>query len=194
MMNLTGGTIRFLDKAPNRTACFRPRFYLRWIAAAIVLCIGLYLDMRPAALTSYPFTMEDVATGARIDSSLEWRDIPAGSLPEWPGTVSGFAVVDLAAGTPLLPALVTTSAIPDGWWAVPVPLPHRVPPGTPVRVALGEVVVDGMTVGEPDDSGFEIVGSVAFPATDAAQVAMAASTSALVVMIGAGTFEPGSTG
>ncbi len=158
--------------------------YLRWIAAGLVLVAGILYDTRPTPVVPYPFAAEQIDTGQQVDPAIEWRDVPAGVLPEWTAVVTGLAINDIPAGTPVLPSLITTVDVPEDWWVVPLPLPQRVPPGTPIRVALEDEVVEGLIVGEPTDTGFELSGSVAFPSEDAARVAIAAGDNALVVMIG----------
>jgi len=158
--------------------------YLRWIAAGLVLCCGIYLDTRPAPSVAYPFSADAVAVGDRIEAAVEWRDVPAGILPEWSQAVTGAALTAIPAGTPVLPNLVAEVVPPTGWWAVSLPLPHRVSPGTHVRVIAGESVVEGLVVGEMHDDGFELTASIAFASDDAQLVAATAANSALVVMVG----------
>ena len=159
--------------------------YLRWIAAALVLAAGLALDLRADPTASYPFATEDIAAGSRVDEFIEWRRVPAGVLPDGPASGTGVAAIDVKAGSPLLPEFLGEFYMPDGWWAVPLALPHRVPPGTSIRVALADGISEGFVAGELIDNGYEVIAPVAFPAAAAAEVATAASNSALVVMIGA---------
>ncbi len=158
--------------------------YGRWIAAGLLVCCGLYLDMRPTPVVSYPFAATPIPVGATVADSLQWREIPTGVLPERHGSVAGVAVTDIASGTPLVPSLTSESVIPPDWWSVSLPLPYRVAPGTRVRVGLEETMVEGIVAGPISDTGFEVNGPIAFPAAQAAQVAAAAGNSALVVMIG----------
>ena len=160
--------------------------YLRWIAAGLVLLLGLYFDTRPAAVVTYPFVAESVVAGQSVADTIHWREVPAGFLPDWGGVVDGYAVADLTADTPLVPGLVTEVSIPRGWWAVALSLPRRVTPGTAVRVVVGDNVVDGLLIDEPSDNGFEVIGSVAFAPDQATRVAAASADDALVVMIGTG--------
>ncbi|MDJ0954483.1 MAG: hypothetical protein QNJ81_12465, partial [Acidimicrobiia bacterium] len=159
--------------------------YLRWIVAALVLIAGIAFDMRADPTTPYPFATEAIGAGTRVDSFVEWRPIPTGVLPEGSGPGSGIAAVDIEAGSPLLPGLVSEVSVPEGWWAVPLSLPHRVSPGTAIRVATADGVSEGFVAGEVIDNGYEVIAPVAFPAAQAAAVAIAASNSALVVMVGA---------
>ena len=122
--------------------------------------------------------------GQSIEAAIEWRDVPADLLPEWDHPVTGSALTAIPAETPVLPGLVAEVVPPDGWWAVSLPLPHRVAPGTRVRVVAGESFVEGVIVGEMHDDGFRLTASVAFAPGDAPLVAAGTADSALVVMIG----------
>lgn len=174
---------------------FRRPPYLRWIAAAAVLLLGLLLDSRTTPLVRYPFAESTIAAGTAIEDHIAWREIPAGVLPVWPGTVSGNSATEIAANDPLLPSLVGDVTIPTDWWAVALPLPSPVPPGTHVRVVLGDGnVIEGVVIDGTIDTGFALSGTVAFAATDAALVATAVSNDALVVMIAAGATISESTG
>ena len=163
---------------------FRRPPYLRWIIAAVVVAVGVFLDTRPAAVIDYPYASADIHAGQSVADQIEWRRVPALLLPSWEGDVAGYAVADLAAGTPVIPSLVGAAFVPDGWWSVAMSLPQPIGPGTPIRVTTGEVVVTGILRGEVVDTGYELVGPVAFPADDAARVADAVANGAVVVMIG----------
>lgn len=158
--------------------------YLRWIAAGLVLCSGIYLDTRPTPGVSYPFSSDAVAAGDDIEAAVEWRDVPVGILPEWNHPVTGSALAAIPAGTPVLPNLVAEVVPPAGWWAVSLPLPYRVAPGTRVRIMAAGSLIEGIVAGEMHDDGFQLTASVAFLPDDAQLVAAAAADSALVVMIG----------
>ena len=98
--------------------------------------------------------------------------------------MKGSALVALPAEIPILPSLIAEVVPPDDWWAVSLPLPHQVAPGTRVRVAAGESLMEGVVVGEMHDNGFQLTASVAFAPRDAPLVATSAADSAIVVMIG----------
>lgn len=168
--------------------------YLRWIIAVVVLVAGIALDTRSAAVISYPFVTTDIHAGQSVTGQIEWRQIPERLLPGWDGEVAGYSVTDVSAGTPLLPELVTTSSVPEGWWSVALALPHAVGPGTRIRVSLGETTVTGVLSGEVVDTGYEHIGPVAFAAEDAALVAAAAARGAVVVMIGSTSSDPAPAG
>ncbi|MEA2000773.1 MAG: hypothetical protein U9N84_02640 [Actinomycetota bacterium] len=165
---------------------------------------GLYLDMRPMPVESYPFAIEPIAAGSSIGDSLSWRDVPRGLLPSWEGPVAGLAGSQIAIGDPVLPSAITEHAVPADWWAVPVPLPMATAPGTPLRLLLNDVfatgtvaegtIVDGIVVAAGIDTGFETIGMVAFAPVDAPRVANAAAHDALIVMIGFGSSDIPPTG
>lgn len=169
--------------------------YLRWIAAGLILLTGLMMDLRGPDLHPYPFAVDTIPVGTRIDDAIEWKDIPAGLLPQWDRRVSGIAGSNVANGDPLLPSMLTEATAPDGWWSVPVPLPIAVAPGTRLRVRYGPSgdIAEGVVVGALDHAGFEVIGTVAFPEEDAAMVAAATADDALVVMIAhdSGAESPG---
>ncbi len=119
-----------------------------------------------------------------VEPHVEWMNIPVGVLPSWELPVAGVAIADMPAGTPLLPELVTQTVVPEGWWSVSLRLPQVVAPGTPVRISIGTDIIEGVVAGEAAEDGFELLTPVAFVSEDAAAVATAAATSALVVMIG----------
>ena len=168
--------------------------YLRWISAAVVLAVGLFLDTRPVAVVDYPFTTADIHAGGSIADQIEWRRVPVRLLPPWDRDVEGYAAADLTKGTPLLPDLVAAAPIPEGWWSVAITLPHPVGPGTQVRVPVGGAIVTGLLSGEVVDNGYEYVGPVAFPADNAALVAEAVAAGEVVVMLGPASSIPGSAG
>lgn len=163
--------------------------YLRWIVAAVVLAIGIFLDTRPAALVRYPYVADDLHAGELVAEQIEWRRVPVRLLPDWDNDVAGYAITDIAAGTPLLPELVAANFVPDGWWSVALVLPHAVAPGTQIRAAIEDSLFTGIVSGEVVDDGFELIAPVAFTAEDAAAVAAALGTGAVVVIIG----SPGPT-
>ena len=162
--------------------------YLRWIIAAAVLAVGVFLDTRPAPSVDYPYARNDIHAGQSVADQVEWLRVPSRLLPGWEKEVVGYAVVDVPGGTPLLPSMVGAASLPHGWWSVSIRLPHAIGPGTPIRVATGDSVVTGILSGEVVDTGYELLGPVAFPADDAARVAAAAANGAVEVMIG----SPGS--
>ena len=166
----------------------------RWIIAALILSAGLFWDLRPQPMVAYPYAGTSLAPGQDIATAIEWREIPGGILPDWDADLGGVSIGRIAAGSPLLPDLVSDLALPEGWWTVPLRVTAPVAPGTPIRVLIGDEVAEGFAVGETSDSGYELVSMVAFAAADADQVAAASADDALVVMIGAASQGPGNDG
>lgn len=170
--------------------------YLRWITAALLLTVGLMIEFREGPTEQYPFAAATISAGAPVDSSVDWRTVPSGLLPEWNNTVGGIAKTEIAAGDPLLPSAAATFSVPRDWWTLAIPLPTTAPPGTPIRLVLDDAgtVVEGVLLEVGIENGFEMIGMVAFAPSDASRVAAASTSSALVVMIGLRDNEVGPTG
>lgn len=170
--------------------------YLRWLSAALILIVGLIVELQGGAVVAYPFAERPIAAGAAIEPSLGWRDVPRGLLPQWTGPVSGVAARKVPAGEPVTPSLLAEVLVPTDWWSVPIPLPTAAAPGTPVRLVLQTTgtTVEGIVVESGIDTGFETMGMVAFSPSDAPRAAAAAADSALVVMVGHRTGGDSPTG
>ena len=174
---------------------FRRPPYPRWIAAALLLLAGLWLETRGPQLVEYPFASSPLAAGASLESSIEWRRVPAGLLPGWSGPVAGVAATTIQEGDPLLPSATASFSVPDDWWSIALPLPRPAAPGTRIRLVLeGNAVVEGLLIEAGVDNGFETVAMVAFAPADAPLVAAASSNSALVVMMGTGSSAEAASG
>lgn len=164
-----------------------PPPYLRW-AAAILLVVGAFAwDLHGRRTEPRPFAAETIPAGAPIGAeSVTWRDVPVGLLPEV-GLDAAVAAVDVASGSPLIPAVLRPPiTVPDGWWAVPVPLAPGVGAGEEVLLLLLDPpgAVEGVVIEPADDAGgVEPTGLVAVPAERAGDVAAAAAYSALVVAV-----------
>ncbi len=169
--------------------------YLRWLGAALLLVVGLWIELRPVETVEVWFTNTDVAEGVPLDPTVvEARRVPAGVLV--PAPPEGVAATGLPAGTPLTAAVIDTSGveIPADWWTIALDLPSGTTPGTAVLlIMLGDdgstrsaegVVVAGPApttgpLGLDDRSGV-----VAIPGQIAAEVAQAESTGRLTVLAG----------
>ena len=79
------------------------------------------------------------------------------------------------------------TAIPDGWWVVPAPIPAAALPGVTVRLISVDdgFAVDGIVAASGVDTGFgdEAIGAVAVPEEAAVRVSLAASSNRLVVLV-----------
>ena len=118
---------------------------------------------------------------------VEWRSLPEGAMA-LPDLSSPVAARDLPAGEPIVPSAVSeTTAIPDGWWSVPVPLSTRAVAGTPVRLidTASRIESDGIVVAAGTDElmSIDTSGMVAVPPEAATTVAIAAREGTLVVLL-----------
>lgn len=162
--------------------------YLRWAIAALVLAAGIWTEMTGPPRVLQPYLTTPVTAGQPIEpDDIEWRPIPADVL-DAPDVGGRIAAVDLEPGTPLVePMLADGEPLPDGWWAVAIPLPLGVAAGAEVRVVVsGEPgIVTGRVVAPSVDGGFGIAepGLVAVPENAVASVANAALTGSLVVAV-----------
>jgi hypothetical protein len=120
--------------------------------------VALWLEIRPSNSVLHPFAEHPIRAGATItQSDVEFRSVPGGLLP----AVSLPHVTDhpVEAGEPVLPPS-SQPTIPEKWWAVELPSPSAVSPGSQVRVVItgfdqptlstiGIVVQPGDEFGEP---------------------------------------------
>ena len=162
--------------------------YVRWLVAAAIVGLGILLELSDRATTSHPFLVVDTPAGTPLTTDrIELREVPAGFL-QAPALEQVVAAVDLEAGTPLVAAMLhPDTGLPAGWMALPIPVPPGATVGAGVQLVLtstGETV-PGRIVATGADSGFgfEEPGLVAVAPERVAAVAIAASTSDLVVAI-----------
>ena len=160
--------------------------YVRWILAAVIVAMGLVMELAPDPNTRHPFVVADLAVGETIDDTVvTWRDVPTGLFePVLLPTVASRA---LHAGDPVLvgdgsPA--SDSGIPEGWWGVEVDLPGGARSGMPVKLVTGAAAVDGIVVEVTDGDFGERKGLVAVPAKAAESVAAAALDTSVMVLLG----------
>lgn len=180
----------------RRVYWFRRPPYLRYVAAALLLSIGTYLELRPEPTATHLFAAEDVAVGTVLTEELfEKRAVPR-SLFE-PIELAGRAAHDLHRGDPLTASGVDLREfqVPSGWWALQVPLPSYARPGMPIQLVVrskdgdGEPhVVPGLVIASPDVAadplGFESPdGVVAIQETDAAEAAVAVTERRVTVLL-----------
>jgi len=170
--------------------------YGKYAAAVMLLTLGIYAEFRPSEVEVHPFAVDDIVAGAPLESSLfEDRPVLESSFPAV--AIEGSAAHDIGAGEPLLASAVDLQqpAIPDGWWALEVPLPASASAGMPVRLVLRSadfaetaMVVKGIVI-EPttrsaDPLGFESPsGLVAVPEPDAAAAAVAVADRRITVLL-----------
>ena len=111
--------------------------YLRWAAAALVILGALAWDLRAPAAELRPFAARPLRAGEALDASaVAWREVPAGLLAA-PDLEGAAAAVDLAAGDPLVAAVLGRgAAVPEGWWEVPVAVGAHAAPGDEVMLVI----------------------------------------------------------
>lgn len=163
--------------------------YLRWAGAALLLLGALAWDLRGPALELRPFAARALAEGEAIDAAaVEWREVPAGLLPS-PNLAGAVAAVEVAAGDPLVPALLGRRvAVPDGWWEVPVAVGTHAAAGDSVMLVITDppATVEGLVVSPQQGDAYSLdyrPAVVAVPAEAAALVASAAAANTLVAAV-----------
>ncbi|MFW2340217.1 MAG: hypothetical protein ACN4GK_09230 [Acidimicrobiia bacterium] len=168
---------------------FRRPPYFRWASAVALVLFALWMDLKGPPVELRPFAIDDIEVGAKIDqSSVEYREVPEGILPEV-ATLS-YAAISITAGEPLTATATTDRApLPDGWWAIEIPTPTGVLPGTELRLIDDESGTDVpalvLSLGSQSESDAwsEDLSMVAIPADQAASVASAKSLGTLTVLI-----------
>lgn len=159
--------------------------YLRWATAGLVIVLALYTELAPDPTVPHPFAAVAIPAGSEVtDAEVTWRDVPSGLLP--PVSLPLVTGRPLAVDEPVLPSAAAAGpAVPEGWWAIELPVPTGTALGVEVRIVVGDLVVPGIVVGAPENDGFsEALALVAVPGEEAAAVAAAASESRAVVMVG----------
>ncbi len=157
--------------------------YGRWAAAFLIVATAAYMDLSGPAVESYPFVSDDAAEGE--SPQIEWRDVPAGVLPA-PGDPGGRATASIVAGTPLVEALVDVGPLlPADWWAVSVDLAPGAVVGSDALLVLPGLIVEGIVidVGVADSFGGAVQGLVAVAPEQAGEVAAAAASGSVTVLI-----------
>lgn len=104
-----------------------------------VVAFSWWIQLMPTPTSLHPFAVADIAAGTVVSDHLfELREIPAGLLP--PIAIGGAMAVDMAAGDPLLPSLLSQdrTLVPEGWWAVELAAPPGLAPGSHVMLVMGE--------------------------------------------------------
>ncbi len=163
--------------------------YVRWVAAALLLAGAAAMDLTERAESPFPFVVSALAGGEPITpGDVEWRNVPTGLLGR-PATPRGVAAHDLDVGDPLVAgAVADASAVPTGWWSVPIELPESASVGDRVRLVSLEPALDveGVVAQPSQSSAFStrLPGLVAVPHDRAGSVARAAGSGRLVVLLG----------
>jgi hypothetical protein len=163
--------------------------YLRWAAAALLVLGALAWDMRRPEVELAPFAARDLRAGEAVDASaVEWRQVPAGLL-DAPDLEGAAAAVDLAAGDPLVAAVLSGGLeVPEGWWEVPVAVGAHAQSGDSVMLVVTDppATVPGLVVSPQVGDAYSLdyrPAVVAVPADSAALVAAAAAAGAVVAAV-----------
>jgi len=165
--------------------------YLRRVGAVLIVVVAVWFEMAPEPTVPHPFAKVDLPTGMPVTpADFELRPIPPGILP--PVDPEGVLAIAISSGDPLVPGMISNSGlVPDGWWALDVPIPAGVSAGTEVRLVVDQEevprVVVGLIVRVQESDSFEgSVGLVAVPEGDAAAAATAVARGTAAVLVGAG--------
>ncbi len=163
--------------------------YLRWAGAALLLAGALAWDLRGPAVELRPFAAHALRSGEAVDASaVAWREVPAGLLPA-PDLDGAAAAVDLAAGDPLVDAVLGRGVrVPEGWWEVPVAVGTHAAAGDSVMLVITDppATVEGLVVSPQQGDAYSLdyrPAVVAVPAAAGALVAAAAADGSLVAAV-----------
>jgi hypothetical protein len=168
--------------------------YLRWLAAAVLVTVAAWIELGPEATTPVWFAADDIAAGTTLTpDQFQRREVAwVGSVPARP---EGVASVDISAGDPLVPSLLTEVVVPPGWMAVAAPLPPDAVTGSDATLVVlpGLPGQDAATVPAlvlrpaGDDAFGDGSGTVAVPADRVTEVLVAAADDRLAaaVVVGA---------
>jgi len=166
--------------------------YLRRTAAVLILVGAVAWEVRPVPTELRPYLAIAVEAGTEVTEDLvEWREVAAGVIPE-PAELSGHFVASLPAGIPLFAGLAAPEpTIPDGWWALEVPIPTGTPPGSRVRlvvdVRLEPRVVPGLVIRLVGTDGIDgPTALVAVPESEAGPAAASLADGSLRTLVGGG--------
>jgi hypothetical protein len=160
----------------------------RWILAALVAVIAVWLELRPQTMVDHPFAAAPIPSGESIgDANTEMRKVPAGLFE--PVEMGETVARDVPEGAPVLAidlVGIAAHATPKGWWVVAIPVPTGARPGDEVKVVVVDTgrEVDGVvTAGAPSDPLGSGQGAVALPPEGAAEVATAAFDGRVAVLV-----------
>ena len=160
--------------------------WLRWFAAAAIVLLAAYLDLRPPSGMDYPFAVDPAEPGQAV--AVEWRTVPDGLLPSAESNLKGAAARRIGAGDPLVDGSLRAGPVaPADWWAVPAALPVGADVGSQVLIVvhnpptqtLGVVVRSGSVGGFGNESD----GLVAVSPDAAAAVAIALAAQQATVLV-----------
>lgn len=169
---------------------FDPLPWGRWVLVLLVAGAAAYFEFRPDQSTEEPFATVAILPGDAIDTrNSEMRLVPFGLLDG--AELGDIAAQPIAAGEPILASDTgrPDEAIPAGWWIVGVELPDGANPGDAVRLVLLDSgsEVEGVVANPGSDDPFAAAdGGVAVPPERSSEVALAAATRRLTVLVATG--------
>lgn len=164
--------------------------WAKWITIGLIGCLAFWLELRPDPTVDHPFATVDIAPGDEVGPhNTEMRPLPAGMLE--PPPEHGVALRPIMAGSPILESQVgdESAVIPAGWWIVGVDLPGGAVVGDRVRLVLldsGETVEGVVASVSSDDVFSELEGAVAVDPARASEVAVAAASGRVSVLVSSG--------
>jgi hypothetical protein len=163
--------------------------YARRVLTGLLVMFALWVQLRPDPRVAHPFFVRDLPAGHVLtDRDVTMREVPSGVLA--PVEPEGTLAVPVRAGEPLIGAVIGDhAAIPAGWWALDVPVPPGVTPGTPVRLVVDAMTAPRMVPGvvvevKAGDTFNPSVALVAVPEAEAAVTAAAVATATVAVLVG----------
>ncbi|MGA7270051.1 MAG: SAF domain-containing protein [Acidimicrobiia bacterium] len=166
----------------------QPPPLLRWLAAGLLIAAAAWSEFAPESGVEITVVSRDVAAGAALGPEM----VETLRMPD-PGFETaaphGVAMIDLRAGDPLLPTMVSEVSIPAGWVIIDAHLPERARPGQ-AAVAVVTTAGDGVQpvefpamvveAGTSDAFGTE-TGAIAVPPEWVALAGQAVAEGRLVV-------------
>ncbi len=164
--------------------------WVKWSVTGLVVITAIWIEVAPDPSVMHPFATIDISPGDPIGAlNTEEIRVPAGLLdPVIPGS---HATGRIRAGEPVLASDTgeASSLVPSGWWVVAADLPPTARVGDPVQMILldnGRAVA-GIVASEPSDDPFgESKSGVAVEPEWAAEVAIAAASGRVAVLLGTG--------
>ena len=159
----------------------------RWLAAALIAAVSLWIEFRPETMTPHPFASGEITAGTTVDeTNTETRMLPVGTFSTV--DLGQVARMTIPAGDPILASHLGEEgqSVPKGWWSLEMPLPVGARPGDAARIVLldSDVVAEAVIIEDPDQDPLGSgTGLVAVEAERAADVARAAGEGRAVVMI-----------
>ncbi len=115
----------------------QPPPYRRWAAAGLLVLGAFAWDLRGSATAPLPFAARAITAGDPVTAAnVTWRRLPRGAFTA-PDLSTAVAAVDIAAGEPISAAVLAgATAVPAGWWAIPIDVSPHAGPGDEVLLVV----------------------------------------------------------